>query len=503
LAKANQVLFFEVVKYPQASRAQALPRVTLTTNTWDDYGFRTTFDATFVGPGGEVIELGSVKILQRGEQVTKLENQFSELPNAYCSLGGAAEYYRALSAIDRSVAKAILNALRDVATNPLIYAEFRQDPGFELSLLRFQGARDALQEGAKRFRRVKLAVQEEFAFTFRTHLTGFQTAHELALQFSRTRPLARTAVLIGPNGTGKTSVLGRLAYALIGLVDRNRESLDPAPPLAGGVLALSWSAFDRFEIPRGKLPTRYAYRGLRVFDAPDKELSPDERIGMHGRGRYERLDLESAIRDAAQALLEMPRRDRLGLRDAFLVLRLGDAELCSKVSGATDEETFADALHRFSAGQKLVVCTLIHLRAFLAPGTMVLFDEPEAHLHPALLSGLIRELNDLLAKRDSFAIVATHSPLVLQEIPAQQVVILDAANGIPRCRNYDGETFGETISFLMDRVFQLGGEQRNWRAIVDSYREAGTLGDLKRSLREDLNLPLAGLLAEDLEGEPE
>jgi predicted ATPase len=477
--------------------------VTLITNNWDDYGFKTTFDAAFLGPNREVIELGLVKILQRGQQITRLDNQFGELSDDFCSLGGTADYYRALSLIDRSIAKTILKALRDVAANRLVYEEFRNEPGFELSLLRFQGARDALREGTKRFRRVKLAVQQEFAFTFRSHLMGFQAPHELSLRFSRTRPLARTAVLIGANGTGKTSVLGRLAYALIGLIDIQRETLEPPPPLAGGVLALSWSAFDRFEIPRGKLPTRYAYRGLRVFDAPDKDPSSSDRIGMHGRGRYERLDLEHAIRQAARALLELPRRDRVGLRDAFLTLRLGDSELCTRVAAASDEETFADALHRFSAGQKLVVCTLIHLRALLAPGTMVLFDEPEAHLHPALLSGLVRELNGLLAKRDSFAIVATHSPLVLQEVPAQQVVILNAEKGIPRCRTYAGETFGETISFLMDEVFQVGGEQRNWRAIIDSYRQQGHLDDLKRSLREDLNLPLAGFFATDPDGERE
>ncbi|MBW6100166.1 ATP-binding protein [Escherichia coli] len=46
---------------------------------------------------------------------------------------------------------------------------------------------------------------------------------------------------------------------------------------------------------------------------------------------------------------------------------------------------------------------------------LVLFDEPETHLHPPLLAVLMSALRIVLNEVDAFAIVATHSPVVVQE----------------------------------------------------------------------------------------
>lgn len=47
----------------------------------------------------------------------------------------------------------------------------------------------------------------------------------------------------------------------------------------------------------------------------------------------------------------------------------------------------------------------------------MLIDEPEGHLHPPLLSAFVRALSELLVNRNGVAIIATHSPVVLQEVP--------------------------------------------------------------------------------------
>jgi predicted ATPase len=492
-------MFFEVVRYKQASRSTTFPRVTLMADPWDDYGYKTTFSATFHERNDTPPRaLRGLKILQRGSEKTRLALSFERLPDDYCSLGASAEYYHSLQALPSATIDEILIALRDVTRDASVYETFKTEPGFEISLLRFQEARDALAEGIRLFQGISVVDELDFAFTFTTKAAGFLAAHEVSLEFGRNRPLGRTAVLIGPNGAGKTSLLGRLAYCLLGLVDSERsEVLSPMPRLPGGVLAISWSAFDRFEIPRGTLPTRYFYCGLRVFESPDVLTGHEPRSLGQGRSRYERLDLHHAIRQAAEALAEFSTSDREWLLDALTRMRLGEAALCRTVAEATGVEVFASALGCFSAGQQLVIYTLVHLRARLSPGTMVLFDEPEAHLHPALLSMLIRELNSLLTERDSFAILATHSPLLLQEIPSRQVVILEVEGGRPRIRLYQGETFGETISLLLERVFKVGGEQRNWRTILDGYRDHNQLDDLRSVLKEALNLPLSGLFDDD------
>jgi predicted ATP-dependent endonuclease of OLD family len=54
----------------------------------------------------------------------------------------------------------------------------------------------------------------------------------------------------------------------------------------------------------------------------------------------------------------------------------------------------------------------------------LLFDEPETHLHPSIIFKLINTLNKLLDDYDSYLIIATHSPIVIQQIPSKKVMIL-------------------------------------------------------------------------------
>ncbi len=64
-----------------------------------------------------------------------------------------------------------------------------------------------------------------------------------------------------------------------------------------------------------------------------------------------------------------------------------------------------------------MLLTITRVVETLEERSLVLLDEPEAHLHPPLLSAFIRSLSDLLVNRNGVAIVATHSPVILQEVP--------------------------------------------------------------------------------------
>ena len=70
-----------------------------------------------------------------------------------------------------------------------------------------------------------------------------------------------------------------------------------------------------------------------------------------------------------------------------------------------------------SSGHAIVFMTITRLVEKVDERSLVLLDEPESHLHPPLLSALIRALSDLLVSRNAIAIIATHSPVVLQEVP--------------------------------------------------------------------------------------
>lgn len=82
-------------------------------------------------------------------------------------------------------------------------------------------------------------------------------------------------------------------------------------------------------------------------------------------------------------------------------------------------------------------------------------DEPESHLHPPLLSALIRALSELLLDRNGVAIVATHSPVVLQEIPASCVWKIHRSHLVAAAQRPTVETFGENVGILTREVFGL------------------------------------------------
>jgi len=101
--------------------------------------------------------------------------------------------------------------------------------------------------------------------------------------------------------------------------------------------------------------------------------------------------------------------------------------LC-ELNNIKDQQEFsqrAEALFkRMSSGHAIVLLTVTKLVETVEEKTLVLLDEPESHLHPPLLSAFTRALSDLLVNRNGVAIIATHSPVVLQEVPKSCVSIL-------------------------------------------------------------------------------
>ena len=84
---------------------------------------------------------------------------------------------------------------------------------------------------------------------------------------------------------------------------------------------------------------------------------------------------------------------------------------------------------------------------------MVIINEPETHLHPPLLASFMRALSHLLINRNGVALISTHSPVVLQEIPSSCVNIMDNIASIYVMHKPKIETFGENVGTLTREVF--------------------------------------------------
>jgi predicted ATP-binding protein involved in virulence len=116
-------------------------------------------------------------------------------------------------------------------------------------------------------------------------------------------------------------------------------------------------------------------------------------------------------------------------------------------------------------------------------------DEPENHLHPPLLSALIRALSELLIDRNGVAIVSTHSPVVLQEVPSSCVWTLRRCGGQMITERLAVQTFGSSISQLTNEVFGLevtdsGFHKMLAEAVRETSRSVFPVNDYDRIVSE-------------------
>ena len=314
-------------------------------------------------------------------------------------------------------------------------------------------------------------------------------------------PPTNVHALIGRNNVGKSHVLNCLAKLLIaaqaddlGVVNfadqpaRTSRSGDFA-----GVVSVSFSAFDGFFLPEKEAANstiKYSYVGLKKAPAvdPDPAQTGNAIPSIKNEAELE-LEFSSSLRvclvgDRRQRLIDGftclgsdPIFDELGLIE---LLQLDEPHLQSEL---TDEDRIATAtqlFRRLSSGHRAVLLTITRLVEKVEERTLVLIDEPEAHLHPPLLSSLVRALSNLLTDQNGVAIIATHSPVVLQEVPRSCVSIMRRNGMVFHVEPPGFETFGESIGVLTREVFGLEVTLSGFhKLLLDAASECEDLGQMR------------------------
>jgi ABC-type cobalamin/Fe3+-siderophores transport system ATPase subunit len=120
-----------------------------------------------------------------------------------------------------------------------------------------------------------------------------------------------------------------------------------------------------------------------------------------------------------------------------------------------------------SSGHKIVLLTALGLLANIERQSLVLFDEPETHLHPPLLAALMHAFRKILHAHQAFAIIATHSAVVVQETLGRHVHVVRREGDITTVKPVRSETFGESIGLIATEVFGLNSESTDYHRILD------------------------------------
>jgi predicted ATPase len=449
----------------------------LINDSWDDYGIKATFDLTLFVKG-TIHKIGEVKIVDENKnsgRPTFKEGTTSLSPKC-CSLGQSTEYYKAINRLGTEIERQVLMALRDCAYDPQIYNDFKNLSSFKASLIRFSPAEKALNYAQSLFSSFEGPIQNaSYSFEFKTKLPGFKANHNLTFEFFDPESLkipSNINVVIGRNGTGKTQILSELAKAISGygyddqdeLIAARAKKFPTGRPGFGNTIVVSYSAFDMFEIPgRNKKEQNELAKEGHIFGY--------KYCGLRERTRRDEYRIKSADEVAEEFIAAVQYIEDRGAQEdlkSCLEHILSDQSFSS-----VDLKTLRSQFDRLSSGQKIVLSIIAKIVEHIEPASIVIVDEPETHLHPSLMAAFMHSLRDILTKYDSYAIVATHSPVILQETPSRFVQVLSGTALRPIVKKLNLETFGEEISTLTEEVFGLSFEESNFYTVLKKLSNDG------------------------------
>lgn len=462
---------FEVLANTASTPDEARNICYLWTDNWNDWWeFRTLYSLTYFDDAGVEHSIGGVKIGQfdwPDDQVRPpLPAAFTQLGPEFFSLGQDASYYEDILALGEVASEAILSALNDVVRDEDLLARASTERVLGRSLMRSVGRRTVTQQ----FRRILSGGVRltNYRFHYRSPTQLDPSFDPVELEFE-VRPLSKpptnVQVIVGRNGVGKSFYLNAMSRALVrpnGDIDKDGEFSDPddlvgvdfESPFAG-VLSVTFSAFDDFamiEESRNSLRgVQYTNVGLR------KRIKDSDGEWLTVTQQPRELAKEFIASAKVCAVGKHRQRWRTALRTLQSDPIFEEADISNLLD--LDEDDFGrEAGRRFrrlSSGHKIVLLTITKLVEKVEERTLVLMDEPEAHLHPPLLSALIRAISDLLVNRNGVAIIATHSPVVLQEVPKECVWKLRRHGGAAVAERPVQETFAEHVGVLTHEVFGL------------------------------------------------
>lgn len=465
--------------------------VHLAAGDWDDYSFKTSFRVTFCDFDGKEVDLGTVKVgyvdQQHGWTKDKLPETFTRLPEGWFSLGQDVDYYKKahsdLNAEDRSQ---ILSALRDVVADQSVLAIAQQQKVFNDSLTR--SVSPSTIHG--QFRRVLNGEVELTDFRFTYVQAGDERHAPVKLTFAveaASKPPTNIHVLIGRNGVGKTTLLNNMVSALLNAVRPGQPpcrfygrdwllSEEPLPKdYFSSVISVSFSAFDPFVPPADRPADRtlgpaYFYIGMKKVRA--------DQAGLIRPAPKTDTELVNDFAQSLKSCLSQPaKRARWAAAIKRLESDLNFAEMDLGRLLELEDSVAVEKAHamasRMSSGHSIVLLTITMLVDAVEEKTLVLLDEPESHLHPPLLSAFTRALSDLLYARNGVAIVATHSPVVLQEVPKSCVWKLTRIRTQGRADRPERETFGENVGILTREAFGLEVSKSGFHEMMQKAVEAG------------------------------
>lgn len=519
-------------------------------NDWNDYHFYVLYHlhVTKRITGTKNLLLGYVRIMKVGQKEQEKyllaktfgNKTFRELPKDFVSISLEYDLYKWLSFRPVEERQALAKQLHMILSNHSeYYMMVKDDPCFQNAMLR-----DSTMDNYILHKADHWINQVERRYNLRTQKVTLKYDNcdePIDLSFSCLNEIESNDIpngivtFIGANGSGKSTALYSLAKAMY-LFPEDRDKLkrqfckiSPNDIGVERLILISYSPFDNFTIPstenfalreiQGQTREedgRFVYCGIRDIS--------EEYHKMNDKGEQKDIVYLQADRQK-ESIAKTQERLSADFACAFgKLIENGEdngerygmwmkiAEKANDMHPDLNEKMLQMANVRgldewqsifmdLSTGYKFFFHSMAYVINYIQEGSLVLFDEPENHIHPPLLSFMMAQYREILAKYQSVMLVATHSPVVIQEMFADNVLKVYRNGDKIHIRKPCIETYGATFGEINSEVFGLTADVSKYFAAIDSIYDtwqlssAGSASDMLKILQEHLNRTVSNQVA--------
>lgn len=376
---------------------------------------------------------------------------------------------------------------------------------FTLGVMRSSAAYRAYSKGARYVSREILPWIKDARIDFgiQVLLKGFKTEHKVEFLFEEKASPSlvsdRIHVLIGKNGTGKSQLLKQIVGSIALRADGGSEDVFIGESNAGyspevasvetipnAVLVFSSDAEAPFpRRTRLDTPLDYSYFGLATSPPTDNESGLDQaslgwalRNLIRDDSKLQKKSRFETFRDVVAPVLNLShlhlplKEGSAAITKVFGVITdssghhwlsiarvpTGEQQILHLASGIDTKRDLAfidDDGNEFppSSGQRVYLRFAAQALSVIAQGSIIVLDEPETHLHPNFVSEFMTLLHQVLVATNSIALIATHSPYVVREVPSTCVHVVRMEGNTPKIGGVHLKTLGASVSSISDAVF--------------------------------------------------
>ena len=402
---------------------------------------------------------------ESGESLPLINNQpFEKLDENYCSLGNKVDYYSNLyQYLGAEMAARVAEALQDCAVDMRIHERYRDNDVFNSSLRRDSiPTEEALRLGRFYINGRGITDVFRFAYYFNPDYNS-ACVTEWKVEFNtKSKPYERIAGVIGENGVGKTLMLHNF---IKDLTEAKTDKFEGSLPIYSTIIAICSTPFDKFmeiESVNRLMPYEKCCLEQNTEETRQKVLQGVEIIKRRGVLEHNPL-MHSYVEKVRQA---MPTEN---VDEVFVYHNSGMAVLRHY---EINQEKLGEFLEKLSSGQLHTLMLLTYVYEHIYTNALFVIDEPEVHLHPNAIISFMKLLYELLDEFRAYAIVTTHSPLVVREMLGRNVFLL---RRLEENNVYIGhvahETFGEDMAILYRDIFGYDDTVSCFREIIGNLIE--------------------------------